>query len=62
MAKMESRGKNQNISSLAVTDSDADHRWIIKPVVKFNEKQDIDKVFRDLLTRYLLIAKIGETQ
>lgn len=45
---------------LGVTDSEEDHQWILKSVVKLDERQDVYKIFRYLLTRDLLIAKIGK--
>lgn len=54
------RGKTSYF--LGVTDSEYGHQWVLKSTVKLEDKQDTYKVFRYLLTRYLLIAKIGETQ
>lgn len=54
------RGKTRYF--LGVTDSEEGHQSVLKSSVLLEDKQDTYKVFRYLLTRYLLIAKSGETQ
>lgn len=60
-AHFEDRAKREKTEYfLGVTDSEEDHQWILRSAVKLGERQDIYKVFRYLLTRDLLFAKIGE--